>query len=312
MKRSSGWLRRVRVSLASRQDYRQGNEWIFSVLFSRSYRSTKASALVSRSSSPRRWREPSRFRGVSRRRLFITPPLWHERRYEGDTKRRRAIPARAALCSSRVRHCAASRLPDYRDKQPEKPRWMTRRAVTVAPRDFCVSILAGAPGIFVDPPRGSCSSWTEWPKKALPFSWNKSFWGMGTRCLRYGEKFHNGVSDFDSRFFQVLSVAFTVAETLGYDFYSLTMPKRSKCLRETPRGLCATLLSSRVVSHFCMTDLSKFLVHSCHASRVGTSMCVLKIHFSREPSWRTISPANVCHWCSSISLELNSFFRRIP
>lgn len=38
-----------------------------------------------------------------------------------------ALPPPSTLCSIRVRHCAASRSPDYRDKQPEKPRWMTPR-----------------------------------------------------------------------------------------------------------------------------------------------------------------------------------------
>lgn len=56
-------------------------------------------------------------------------PDARERRYE--RRYRRATPGRylsppppppSTLCSIRVRHCAASRSPDYRDKQPEKPR----------------------------------------------------------------------------------------------------------------------------------------------------------------------------------------------
>lgn len=51
-----------------------------------------------------------------------------------------AIPARPSLCSIVSAIVPFPVLPDYRDKQPEKPRWMTRHAVTVAPRDFRASI----------------------------------------------------------------------------------------------------------------------------------------------------------------------------
>lgn len=65
--------------------------------------------------------------------LFITPlPTPANDVTSGDTSGsdawaipgpRPATPRRVgALCSIRVRHCAASRSPDYRDKQPEKPR----------------------------------------------------------------------------------------------------------------------------------------------------------------------------------------------
>lgn len=53
---------------------------------------------------------------------------------------RRRDTCTAVSLFQRVRHCTVSRLPDYRDKQPEKPRWMTRHAVTVAARDFRASI----------------------------------------------------------------------------------------------------------------------------------------------------------------------------
>lgn len=66
-------------------------------------------------------RPSSRARSVS---LSLHPR--RERRYEGDIPgdawRYLAGPAAPALCSVRVRHCAVSRSPDYRDKQPEKPR----------------------------------------------------------------------------------------------------------------------------------------------------------------------------------------------
>ena len=98
-------------------------------VFTRTYR-LDALGLVEPLSASR----PSRFRHG---RLFITAPLRHdERRYEG----RYRDTCTAVSLFHRVRHCAVSRLPDYRDKQPEKPRWMTRHAVTVAPRDFRASI----------------------------------------------------------------------------------------------------------------------------------------------------------------------------
>lgn len=56
--------------------------------------------------------------------LFITPD-GRERRYEGDTTGdawRYLAPPRRLFVPFVYGHCAASRSPDYRDKQPEKPR----------------------------------------------------------------------------------------------------------------------------------------------------------------------------------------------
>lgn len=110
-------------------------------------------------------------------RLFITAPLRHdERRYEG----RYRDTCTALSLFHRVRHCAVSRLPDYRDKQPEKPRWMTRHAITVAPRDFRASI----PRVFsemaligVSRTRAQWAKWTRYNRGRL---WDEIFLRM--RC----------------------------------------------------------------------------------------------------------------------------------
>lgn len=75
---------------------------------------------------PRTLVEPFRRPPAPSRRRVAPPvslslhPWRHERRYEGDTGQRGDTCTSGSLFQ-RVRHCAASRLPDYRDKQPEKP-----------------------------------------------------------------------------------------------------------------------------------------------------------------------------------------------